>query len=209
MNTIQDHKKAELEKLLGHAGVSPSNRSMALEYLSADPCDDHLLEKAEAQDFKDTDTLQQCRAAHCLSALREAGSTAQIARYIKLYWAIGEKLSHLLLEDFCDPRVREQERELRIQLLGKRAVAAMEAEHGTWGTPVWLHQLAANEPEILEDARALGGTRRAISTPHWPASCFASGGKRSPTCRRSCRKVRTHCRNVKSHPDREQPKRSG
>lgn len=158
MNTIQDHKKAELEKLLDTLEFSPSNRSMALEYLSADPCDDHLLEKAEAQDFKDLDTLQQCQAAHCLSALREAGSTAQIARYIKLYWAIGKSSAIFLLEDFCDPRVREQERELRIQLLGKRAVAAMEAEHGTWGTPVWLHQLAANEPEILEDAQALGGT---------------------------------------------------
>ena len=162
MHTIEEHKQKKLERLLDTLRLSPNNRAMALAYLASEPCDDSLLQKAEHQNFRELDWSGQHASAEYMEALRRAGRE-ELARYIKLYWAIGKSTAIFILEDNRAWMRGEEDRTQYIAAVGKSAAAAMEAERYAWhilysARQEWLYQLAAQEPQVLEEAQNLGGT---------------------------------------------------
>ena len=162
MHSIEDHKKKKLERLMDNLGLSPNNRTLALAYLTSEPRDDSLLQKAEAQNFRDLDWENRHAAVAFLEPLRQSGG-AELERFVRLYWAIGKSTAIFVLQHESEWRRREGERENRAAILGKSAAAAMEAERCAWRMPdcgdlAWLYQLAAEEPQVLEEAQALSGT---------------------------------------------------
>ena len=165
MNTTRDSHTDKLKKLITSLGLSPNNQALALEYLTAEACDDGLLQKAEPQDFSALGWQEQRDAVNHLEAVRGSKGLAPAARYVKLYWAIGRSSAILLIEHSGYRARRIWGRSDLTGILGKPAVAAMEAELCACG-PVplseetaWLHELADAEPEILEAAQQLGGPR--------------------------------------------------
>ena len=51
MNTACTNDRDKLKVLTTSLKFSPNNQALALEYLTAEACDDGLLNKAEPQDF--------------------------------------------------------------------------------------------------------------------------------------------------------------
>ena len=164
MNTMRDSHTDKVKKLISSLGFSQNNQALALEYLTAEACDDGLLQKTEPQDFSGLGWDKLNQSVEYLSAVRASGDTALISRYVKLYWAIGRSTSILLLEHNRYFAKRFWEPSFLIDILGKPAVAAMEAERWSRGAnPLsaetsWLHELAVTEPETLEQAQNLGGS---------------------------------------------------
>ncbi len=160
MNTLEARKQARQEEFLEKLGLSAQNKKLALDYLSAEPCDDHLLQQAEPQDLRDTTANFRRDGAAYLTDLYKNEQTETLSRYIKLFWAIGKSTAV-----FPMGRLLENTRPLCISLLGKPAAAAMLAEYVVWrNTPFWqdmkwLYELAASEPETLAAAQNLGGTQ--------------------------------------------------
>ena len=167
MNTMRDSHSDKLKKLAETLGLSPNNQALALKYLTAETCDDSLLKKAEPQDFSGLGWQDRGNAVSHLEAVRDSGDHDLAARYVRLYWAIGKSTAIYPMESSVFPRRQLWERDHLIDILGKPAVAAMEAEHCAREraplfenvTLTWLHELAVTEPETLEQAQNLGGTR--------------------------------------------------
>ena len=165
MNTMRDNHSDKLKKLTADLGLSPNNQALALEYLTAEICDDGLLRRAEPQDFSGLGWQERGNAASHLEAVRDSGDSALVSRYVKLYWAIGKSTAIYPLESTAFPRRRLWKRSDLVDILGKPAVAAMEAERCArdrapqFENAVWLHELAVTEPETLEQAQNLGGTQ--------------------------------------------------
>ena len=165
MNTMHDSHTDKLKKLTVSLGFSPNNQALALEYLTADTCGDGLLKKAEPQDFSGLGWKELSDAVSHLAEIRASGDNALVSRYVKLYWAIGKSTAILPLEHNRHFTKRFWEPSFLIDVLGKPAVAAMEAERCARGSApqfeevAWLHELAVTEPETLEQAQNLGGSR--------------------------------------------------
>ena len=163
MNTMQDSHTDKLKKLIDSLGLSPDNRTLALEYLTAETCDDGLLNRAEPQDFSGLGWKELNDAVSCLETIRASGELS--ARYVKLCWAVGKSTAIFPLGHTRYSSLRLWERPYLIDILGKPAVAAMEAERWArerapfFENVAWLHELAVTEPEALEQAQNLGGTR--------------------------------------------------
>ena len=163
MNTTRDSHTDKLKKLITSLGLSPNNQALAQEYLTAETCDDSLLQKAEPQDFNSLSWKDLNDAISHLEAIRASGDLSP--RYIKLCWAIGKSTALFPLGHNRYSSLHLWERSELIDILGKPAVAAMEAERWVHGNSplsqdvAWLHELAATEPETLEQAQNLGGTR--------------------------------------------------
>lgn len=167
MNTMHDSHTNQLKKLTVSLGFSPGNQALALEYLTAGTCDDALLKNAEPQDFSVLGWKELNDAVNWLAEVRSSRDPALIPRYVRLYWAMGKSTAIFLMENKGALTRRNWDRSDLIAILGKPAVAAMEAEHCAqsngpiYVTTTWLHQLAASEPETLEQAQNLGGTQSA------------------------------------------------
>ena len=165
MNTMRDGHTDKLNKLIASLGFSPNNQALALEYLTAETCDDSLLKKAEPQDFSGLGWREIGDSTDHLAAVRASGDLALASRYAKLYWAIGKSTAIFPLDYQRHRTQKIWERSELIDILGKPAVAAMEAERRARGPApqfeevVWLHELAVTEPEALEQAQNLGGSR--------------------------------------------------
>ena len=164
MNTAHTNGKDKLKALTTSLKFSPNNQALALEYLTAGTCDDALLNKAEPQNFRGLGWKERYAAINHLASIRDSGDRSLLPRYVKLFWAIGRSTTIVLLEQNIHVHHRIWDRSDLIAILGKPAVAAMEAEHCTWvGNGVtyteieWLHQLARTEPETLEAAQNLSG----------------------------------------------------
>lgn len=164
MNTAHMNHADKLNKLVLALGFSPSNQALALEYLTAEACDDALLNRAEPQNFRGLGWKERSQAIDFLGSIRTSGDRSLLPRYVKLFWAIGKSTAIVLLEHNIRANHRIWDRSDLIAILGKPAVAAMEAEHCAWvwnGSPyeeiAWLHQLAGTEPETLEAAQGLSG----------------------------------------------------
>lgn len=167
MNTAHGSHTDQLNKLVVSLGFSPNNQALALEYLTAGTCDDALLSKAEPQDLSTLGWQERNNAVSWLAAVRSTRDPALAPRYVKLYWAIGKSTAIFLMEYSVNRPQRIWDRSDLIAILGKPAVAAMEAEHfaqangPSYETTVWLHQLARTEPETLETAQGLCGAQSA------------------------------------------------
>ena len=165
MNTMRGSNTDKLKKLTETLRFSPNNQALALEYLTAETCDDGLLKKAEPQDFSSLSWKDLNDAIDHLEAVRSSGDRALASRCVKLYWAIGKSTAIFPLNHNKHFERQLWERSGLIDILGKPAVAAMEAERCVRGSAplfenvAWLHGLAAAEPETLELAQSLGGTR--------------------------------------------------
>lgn len=164
MNTAHGSHTDKLNKLVLALGFSPSNQALALEYLTTETCDDALLNRAEPQNFRGLGWKERYAAINHLGSIRASGDRSLLPRYVKLFWAIGKSTAIVLLEQNIHVHHRIWDRSDLIAILGKPAVAAMEAEHCTWVwngvsyTEIeWLHQLAGTEPETLEAAQNLSG----------------------------------------------------
>ena len=165
MNIMRDSQTDKLKKLVQSLGFSPNNQALALEYLTAEACDDGLLKKAESQDFSGLGWQGQKDAvSHMEAVVHASGDRALAVRYAKLYWAIGKSTAifPLGLDRYAARKLWE--RSELIDTLGKPAVAAMDAELWSRGANLltaetaWLHKLAVTEPETLEEAQKLGGS---------------------------------------------------
>ena len=165
MNTMHQNQSDKLKKLIVSLGFSPNNQALALEYLTDPSMDDSCLERAEPQDFSRLGRNEVNGAVDWLLEVRTTRNPALFPRYIKLYWAIGKSTAVFLLERNMYTKQRHWEYSDLISILGKPAVAAMEAEglaqeiSPIYESAAWLHQLAVTEPETLEAAQQLGGTR--------------------------------------------------
>lgn len=51
MNTMYETHADKLKKLMTSLSFSPNDQALAMEYLTAETCDDGLLKRAEPQDF--------------------------------------------------------------------------------------------------------------------------------------------------------------
>ena len=165
MNTIQ----AKEQTLLDTLHFSPKNKAMALTYLAAPEEDVRLLAGAERQDFAALGWAEQEAARDGLELLRRAGKEARLARYIRLYWAVGGSTAVFLLEHPYHTERQAEERARWSELLGKSAAAALEAEGCLWrghfcGVPAWLHEQAAEAPQVLEEAQSLSGGPQSSGT---------------------------------------------
>ena len=164
MNTARTNGKDKLKALTTSLKFSPSNQALALEYLTAKTCDDALLNRAEPQNFRGLGWDERHAAINHLASIRASGDCSLLPGYVKLFWEIGKSTAIVLLEQNIHVHHRIWDRSDLIAILGKPAVAAMEAEHCAWiGNGVtyteieWLHQLAGTEPETLETAQNLSG----------------------------------------------------
>ena len=163
MNTMRDSHSDKLKKLTETLRFSPNNQALALEYLTAEACDDGLFKKAEPQDFTSLGWQELNSAVSCLETVHASEDLSP--RYVKLCWAIGRSTAIYPLGHTKYSSLRLWERSCLIDILGKPAVAAMEAEHWArerapfFENVSWLHELAVTEPETLEQAQNLGGTR--------------------------------------------------
>ena len=165
MNTLQAQKKAKLDRLLSKLQLTPANRALAEEYLTAEQRDDSLLQRAEEEDFHEVSWEVRGEAVDYANDLRSWDNPDPLARLIKLYWAMGKSTAVFLLERSSDSKTGREELKLRTELLGKPAAVALEAERVVWYEPgyrdlEWFYALAASEPEILEQAQALAGGHR-------------------------------------------------
>lgn len=165
MNTMYETHADKLKKLMTSLSFSPNDQALAMEYLTAETCDDGLLKRAEPQDFSALGWKELIEAVNWLEQVRSAQGPALASRYVKLYWAIGKSTAIFLIEHNGSLTRRNWERPDLIDLLGKPAVAAMEAEHRAqtngpaYEEVAWLHELAATEPETLEAAQKLCGAQ--------------------------------------------------
>lgn len=167
MNTMHGSQTDKLKILVVSLGFSPNNQVLALEYLTAETCNDDLLSKAEPQDFSVLGWKELNDAVNWLADVRSNQGFALASRYIKLYWAIGKSTAIFPLGRSRYVRQKLWDRSELINILGKPAVAAIEAEHCAqtnwppYEDAAWLHQLARVEPETLEAAQELCGAQSA------------------------------------------------
>lgn len=164
MNTAHGSHTDKLKELVQSLGFSPNNQALALEYLTAETCDDALLTRAEPQDFSTLGWPELSGSVDWLARVRSDGDPDLAARYVKLYWAIGRSTAVFPLGQCRLVRSGLCERSDLIAILGRPAAAAMEAErcartnHPAYEETAWLHQLARTEPETLEEAQGLCGS---------------------------------------------------
>ena len=167
MNILEERKLDKLEQTLDVLNLTPNNKALALEYLSAETADDTLLAKADPENFLKITNHQQVELVSFLISLRNSKNEELIARFYKLFWAMGKGTSILAMTQY---RVVPGHLELResrqwcIDLLGLPAVAAMESHIFTWQSfsispNSWLHELARTQPEVLEEAQTLCGVK--------------------------------------------------
>ena len=165
MNTACTNDRDKLKVLTTSLKFSPNNQALALEYLTAEACDDGLLNKAEPQDFSTLGWQELSGSVNWLARVRDSGDSELAARYVKLYWAIGKSTAVFPLGQGRYIRSGLCERSDLVAILGKTAAAAMEAERlSRTNAPsheeiAWLHQLAVTEPEALEAAQSLSGAQ--------------------------------------------------
>ena len=187
MNTMRDSYTDKLKKLIDSLGLSPNNQALALEYLTVETCDDGILTKAEPQDFSGLGWKELSDAVSYLSTVRASGDPGLASRYVRLYWAIGKSTAIFLLEHSGYRLTRRSwERSDLIDILGKPAVAAMEAEHCASSSAslseetAWLHELAATEPETLKQAQNLSGTRSSNMKVFLAGILLCNAGREQP-----------------------------
>lgn len=186
MNTMHSSQADKLRDLALALNFSPGNQALALEYLTAEACDDALLTRAEPQDFSALGWPALSESVDWLARVRSDGDPDLSARYVKLYWAIGRSTAVFPLGQCRLVRSGLCERSDLIAILGKPAAAAMEAErcarttHPAYEETVWLHQLARTEPETLEEAQGLCGSPSANMKIFLEGVLLCSAGQEKP-----------------------------
>ena len=160
MNISHSINQDRLKKLLLRLNLSPNNLKIAEDYLLADQPDESLLAQAEPVNFRLTGMETRMLSEQLLRPLREGGKKEILARFYKLFWAMGKSTACYLLND---PFLRMQDdHKWRVRILGKAAVAAMNAERITLSNvktveAQQLAELAHTDPQILLQAQTLCG----------------------------------------------------
>lgn len=186
MNTMHSSQADKLRDLALALNFSPGNQALALEYLTAETCDDALLTRAEPQDFSTLGWQQLSGPVSWLAKICEDQGFAMASRYVKLYWAVGKSTAVSPLGWGRYVRKMPWERSDLISILGKPAVAAMEAERlaqvqgPLHEETVWLHQLARTEPETLEEAQGLCGSPSANMKIFLEGVLLCNAGQEKP-----------------------------
>lgn len=186
MNTMHTNQADKLKDLVVSLGFSPNNQALALEYLTAETCDDALLNRAEPQDFSALGWQQLSGPVDWLAKIRENQGLDPASRYVKLYWAIGKSTAIAPLGRGRYVRKTLWERSDLIAILGKPAAAAIEAENLAQmqgplsAETTWLHQLARTEPETLEAAQELCGSQSANMKIFLEGVLLCSAGQEKP-----------------------------
>ena len=80
MNTMRESHTDKAKKLIDLLGLSPNNHALALEYLTAETCDDGLLKKAEPQDFSGLGWKELNDAVSHLAEIRASGDDVLVSR---------------------------------------------------------------------------------------------------------------------------------
>ena len=160
MNIQNSINQDRLEKLLLRLNLSPNNLNIARDYLLAERPDESLLAQAEPANFRLIGMETRMLTTEFLRPLREGGKKEILARFYKLFWAMGKSTACYLLND---PLLRMQDdHEWRVRILGKAAVAAMNAERITLSNVKTvearqLAELAETDPHVLLYAQTLCG----------------------------------------------------
>lgn len=157
MNIQNSINQDRLEKLLLRLNLSPNNLNIARDYLLAERPDESLLAQAEPANFRLIGMETRMLATEFLRPLRESGKKEILARFYKLFWAMGKSTACYLLND----RIQD-DHEWRVRILGKAAVAAMNAERITLSNVKsaearQLAELAQTDPHTLLYAQTLCG----------------------------------------------------
>ena len=161
MNIAQAHNEQKLKELLDKLTLHNDNRAMAMEYLQTPEVRDDLLAQARPSNFLHKNVEQRLTIGKYLETYRNRKDMDMMARFYKLFWAIGKGTATFMLGQDYFYYSRKEKRDWCIDVLGEAAVAAMEATDLTWNRAKdsdWLHHLARTNPAVLEEAQTLAGT---------------------------------------------------
>ena len=161
MNIAQAHNEQKLKELLDKLTLHYDNRAIAMEYLQAPEVRDDLLAQVRPSNFLHKNVEQRLTIGKYLETYRNRKDMEMMARFYKLFWAIGKGTATFMLGQDYFYYSRKEKRDWCIEVLGEAAVAAMEATDLTWNRAKdsdWLHHLARTNPAVLEEAQTLAGT---------------------------------------------------
>ena len=163
---VQPHRPAQpdaLERLCQLWELTPANAALARAYLGDDRAEDSLLSGAERQLFP-LDWWEQRSIIALLRQLAGQNRADWQAKVLKLLWAMGGSTAGFvaLFDDHCTDRytASDADFDLRCQVLGSAAAAAMDAECPAarpigYAQTKRLHRLARTHPEALLEAQCL------------------------------------------------------
>lgn len=160
MNIQNSVHEDRLKKMLLRLNLSGNNQQLALDYLLTEQEDASLLEQLEPVNFRLIGMETRVLVYQTLHPLRVEEKLDQLARFYKLFWAMGKSTAtYLLASPFPSG---DDRKDWQIRILGKTAVAAMRAEslsqsNNPYLLAPWLWELAETEPEILLAAMDLCG----------------------------------------------------
>ena len=143
-------------------GLTPANETLARAYLTNDQADESLLSGAERQIFSPFDWQDRREIRNLLGNVAGPNNTENQARVLRLLWAIGRSTAGFaaLFDQQGTYVVSDAAFDLRCQVLGAAAAAAMDAEY-TAASPSGydqtrrLHHLARTNPDALLEAQSL------------------------------------------------------
>ncbi len=160
--TLEEEKKS-WAALLHDLKLSPANTKIAEKFLVEQTADESVLSETEPRNLCNSSSYQREQSCKWMEQLRQAQKYEDMARYVKFCWAVGKSTAIYLLEPKNEESVGAKKRRRWGQAVGEAAVAAMGAEKlSRTGYPdiqytKWLHDLAKDQPELLEQAQTMGG----------------------------------------------------
>lgn len=159
-----EEQKTGWKSLIAALELNPANTQIANQFLLEHTADESILNEAELQNFYSFTKDQKEASYRWITLLRQDQNHDDLIRYIKFCWAVGKSTGIYLLESERERKATIRERNARIEAVGIAAVAAMEAEkfanidYPSIKDTQWLHQLAKDQPETLEQAQQMEGT---------------------------------------------------
>lgn len=163
MNIQGNMPEKKIDKILKELKLSPGNHRMAYDYLTAEQRDDTLLDSAEQVNFKAAGFVFLTPTEQLLEDFRKH-DPERLERVYKLLWAIGRSTCVFLVQHpLRQGSGIDQQIDWQVRVLGKAPCAAMYAEALGISSyrehqSQWLHQMAATEPAVLEEAQSMSNT---------------------------------------------------
>ena len=164
---VRPHRPSQsdvLERLCQLWELTPANTALARTYLADDQADDSLLSGAERQAFAPPDWWEWRDSAALMQEFAHQSRPNWQAKMLKLLWAIGGSTAGFVAlfdgYDGCLGTMSDAAFDLRCQVLGIGAAAAMDAECSAAAPSGYdqtrrLHQLAHTHPDGLLEAQRL------------------------------------------------------
>ena len=164
---VRPHRPSQsdvLDRLCQLWELTPANTALARTYLADDQADDSLLSGAERQAFAPPDWWEWRDSAALMQEFAHQSRPNWQAKMLKLLWAIGGSTAGFVAlfdgYDGCLGTMSDAAFDLRCQVLGIGAAAAMDAECSAAAPSGYdqtrrLHQLAHTHPDGLLEAQRL------------------------------------------------------